>query len=175
MIEIIIHGRGGQGVVKSAQILALAASLEGKYAQAFPNFGIERSGAPVEAYCRIDNKPILLRNQIKEADYAIVLDSSLMRIKRITTKKKLIMNSTAGKFCSSDLKNNSCSFDATSIALKNFNKPVVSTAMLAVFSCFTETIKKASLIAAIKETFPDKNTFQKNLNTIDEIYKLLKR
>ena len=58
--EIRLHGRGGQGAVTSTQVLAIAAFHDGKYSQAFPNFGVERTGAPVESYVRIDEKPINL-------------------------------------------------------------------------------------------------------------------
>lgn len=166
MIEIVFHGRGGQGAVKSAQILALAASLEGKYAQAFPNFGIERSGAPVESYCRISDEPILLRSQIHEADYAVVLDSSLLKIKDIHAKKKIIVNSSTGK-C--DLKG-SCAFDATTLALQVFGKPIVSTAILGVFSAFTDIVKKESLVKALEDFFSG-DVLRKNVVIINEVYK----
>ncbi|MCX6742017.1 MAG: 2-oxoacid:acceptor oxidoreductase family protein [Candidatus Pacearchaeota archaeon] len=166
MIEIIFHGRGGQGAVKSAQILALAASIEGKYAQAFPNFGIERSGAPVEAYCRISDEPILLRSQIYEADYAVVLDSSLLKIKDIKAKKKIIVNSSVGK-C--DLKE-TCAFDATTLALQVFGKPIVSTAILAIFSGFTNVVKKESLVKACGDFFSG-DVLRKNVVIINEVYK----
>src|SRR5262249_29925757 len=64
MFQIRIHGRGGQGVVTAAELLSLAAFLEGKHAQAFPSFGSERMGAPVMAFCRIDDKPIRLREPV---------------------------------------------------------------------------------------------------------------
>ena len=59
MFQIRIHGRGGQGVVSAAEMLSVAAFLEGKHAQAFPSFGSERTGAPIVAFCRIDTKPIM--------------------------------------------------------------------------------------------------------------------
>ena len=79
MIEIIFYGRGGQGAVMASQILATAAFLEGKYAQAFPRFGGERKGAPVMAYVRISPDPIEVRNPIEEPDMVIVLDSALLK------------------------------------------------------------------------------------------------
>jgi 2-oxoacid:acceptor oxidoreductase gamma subunit (pyruvate/2-ketoisovalerate family) len=164
MIQIVIHGRGGQGAVKAAQLLALAASLEGKYSQAFPSFGVERTGAPVEAYCRIDNKPILIRSQVYEADYAIVLDSSLMRVKEIEAKR-IIVNST---------NKHRDDFDATSIALKIFGKPITSTAMLAAFACFTGIIKKESLIKACKDSFSEELA-RKNIIVVEEVYKKLEK
>lgn len=80
MIEIVIHGRGGQGAVTASQILATAAFREGKYAQAFPSFGPERRGAPVMAYARIDDQTIVERSPIMMADYVIVLDPSALKI-----------------------------------------------------------------------------------------------
>src|SRR4030066_755338 len=80
MIEIRFHGRGGQGAVTSAEILALAAIGEGRYAQAFPSFGPERRGAPVVAFCRISDQPIKIRANIYEPDLVVVLDASLLKI-----------------------------------------------------------------------------------------------
>ncbi len=79
MKEIVVIGRGGQGAVTSTQVLAVAAFNDGKQCQSFPNFGIERMGAPVKSYCRIDDKPIQLREQVYNADYAIILDPTLSR------------------------------------------------------------------------------------------------
>ena len=78
LIEIRIHGRGGQGAVTSSQVLAIAAFHSGKQSQAFPNFGVERTGAPVESFVRIDDKPINLRQHVYDPDYVIILDSSLI-------------------------------------------------------------------------------------------------
>jgi pyruvate ferredoxin oxidoreductase gamma subunit len=78
MLEIRIHGRGGQGAVTSAELVALSAIEEGKYAQGFPSFGPERRGAPVAAFCRIDEKPIRLRSKIYHPDVVVVLDPSLL-------------------------------------------------------------------------------------------------
>jgi pyruvate ferredoxin oxidoreductase gamma subunit len=61
VFQLRIHGRGGQGVVTAAEMLSIAAFAEGRHAQAFPSFGSERTGAPVVAFCRIDNKPIRSR------------------------------------------------------------------------------------------------------------------
>ncbi|MFC1612873.1 2-oxoacid:acceptor oxidoreductase family protein [Patescibacteria group bacterium] len=79
MTEIRLHGRGGQGVVTGAELIAAAAFYEGKYSQAFPFFGVERRGAPIEAYARIDNnKFINLREQVKCPDIVIIQDASLL-------------------------------------------------------------------------------------------------
>ncbi|MGA9458601.1 MAG: 2-oxoacid:acceptor oxidoreductase family protein, partial [Desulfobaccales bacterium] len=80
MIEIRFHGRGGQGAVTSVELLALAAIGEGKFAQGFPSFGPERRGAPVMAFCRVDDRRIRLRCKILQPDVVVVLDPSLLRI-----------------------------------------------------------------------------------------------
>ena len=88
MIEIRFHGRGGQGAVTSAELLALAAIGEGKYAQAFPSFGPERRGAPVVAFCRISDQPIKIRANIYEPDIVVVLDASLLKIVNVAAGLK---------------------------------------------------------------------------------------
>ena len=80
MLQIRIHGRGGQGVVTAAEMLSVAAFLEGKHAQAFPSFGSERTGAPVVSFCRIDDKEIRLREPIMEPDVLIVQDPTLFKV-----------------------------------------------------------------------------------------------
>src|SRR5580698_3077456 len=74
MFQVRIHGRGGQGVVTAAELLSVAAFMEGKHAQAFPSFGSERMGAPVTAFCRIDDKEIRLREPIQSPDALIIQD-----------------------------------------------------------------------------------------------------
>src|SRR6202162_6368755 len=78
MFEVRIHGRGGQGVVSAAEMLSLAAFAEGRHAQAFPSFGSERMGAPVTAFCRIDDREILLREPVMEPDALIIQDPTLL-------------------------------------------------------------------------------------------------
>jgi len=86
LIEIRWHGRGGQGAVTSAEILAQAAIAEGKYAQAFPSFGPERRGAPVQAFNRVDSKePVRLRVDITEPDCVVVLDPGLLAKVKVTS------------------------------------------------------------------------------------------
>ena len=82
MYQIRLHGRGGQGVVTAAELIAWAAIADGRYALAFPSFGSERTGAPVEAYCRIDDKPIRSREPVTEPDLVVMLDPTLLRRRR---------------------------------------------------------------------------------------------
>jgi pyruvate ferredoxin oxidoreductase gamma subunit len=78
MFQVRIHGRGGQGAVTAAELLSVAAFLEGKHAQAFPSFGPERSGAPVVAFCRIDTRPIRLHEPVVQPDAIVVQDVTLL-------------------------------------------------------------------------------------------------
>ena len=78
MFQIRLHGRGGQGVVTSAEMLSLAAFTEGHYAQAFPSFGSERTGAPVVAFARVSDKPIRLREPIMEPGAVLIQDRTLL-------------------------------------------------------------------------------------------------
>jgi len=78
VFEIRIHGRGGQGVVTAAELLSVAAFDEGRHAQAFPSFGSERTGAPVVSFCRIDERPIRVREPIAAPDALIVVDPTLL-------------------------------------------------------------------------------------------------
>lgn len=80
MLEIRFHGRGGQGAVTSAELLAVAAISKGMYAQAFPSFGPERRGAPVMAFCRLNDKRILIRAKVYEPDVVVILDSGLLTL-----------------------------------------------------------------------------------------------
>jgi 2-oxoacid:acceptor oxidoreductase gamma subunit (pyruvate/2-ketoisovalerate family) len=80
MFEIRFHGRGGQGAVTASEILALAIFKEGKYPQSFPSFGLERRGAPVAAYLRVDEKKIEIRQNIYKPDFVVVMDSTLLKL-----------------------------------------------------------------------------------------------
>ena len=84
MIEVRLHGRGGQGVVSAAQLIADAAVLEGKYVQAFPEFGAERSGAPIAAYARLSDEPIEIHSSIRSPDVVMVVDKSMAYFKSTT-------------------------------------------------------------------------------------------
>src|SRR3989304_8720126 len=98
MVEVRFPGRGGQGAVTSAEMVALAAIEEGKFAQGFPSFGPERRGAPVVAFARVDDEPIRMRSKVYNPDAVIVLDPSLLDIANPTEGLRkegiLIINSS---------------------------------------------------------------------------------
>ncbi len=85
MIEVRIHGRGGQGAVIASKMLAAAVFKEGRHVQSVPALGVEQRGTPVAAFARIDNKPVRIRCQIYHPDHAMVLDPSLMEVADVTS------------------------------------------------------------------------------------------
>lgn len=154
LIEIRVHGRGGQGAVTTGQILAIAAFYDGKQSQTFPTFGVERGGAPVRAFCRISDKPINLREQSYNPDVVLVFEPSLVEIDNATEGLKkggiVIINSNKkpGEFKLKGFKVHT--IDATDAAIKIFGRAIgVNTAILGAFSKITklisiESLKKAS-------------------------------
>ncbi|MFC2174582.1 pyruvate ferredoxin oxidoreductase subunit gamma [archaeon] len=154
MIEIRIHGRGGQGAVTASELLAVAAFRDGKYAQAFGKFGPERRGAPIQSFARISGEPIRIRQEVYEPDYVIVLDSSLMKV--VDVKQGLKKGGTVIVNTSEDIPGMWC-VDATRIALDVIGRPIVNTAMLGAFNKASECVVTLdSLAEAIKERFPGK-------------------
>lgn len=161
MIEIRFHGRGGQGAVTAANILASAAFKEGKYVQAFPFFGVERRGAPVTAFTRIDDKPIRIKTQIYEPDVVVVLDPSLLDTVDVTAGLKdggiVIVNTEKSKEeVLEKLKKKPGKLalvDATGIALEILGLPITNTAILGAVAKATGLVKLESVQEAIKETF----------------------
>lgn len=158
MIEIRFHGRGGQGSVTAAEILAKAAFKDGKYVQSFPFFGVERRGAPVMAFTRIDDKPIDIRYQVYNPDYVLVLDDGLMNVvdvfSGIKENTEIIIN-IAEEFKGSG-EHPVHSIDATGIALDLLSRNIVNTIILGYFAKKTHVVSIESLIEVIKETFPGK-------------------
>ena len=161
MIEIRWHGRGGQGAVTSAELLARAAIDEGKYAQAFPSFGPERRGAPVMAFDRIsDNAPIRIRAEITEPDVVVVLDSTLLRVVDVTSGLKpsgtLVINSSRPlKEVAAEHQNSwrLALIDATKIARELLGVNIVNTTMLGALLKATGVVKLDSLIEPLKDRF----------------------
>lgn len=170
MIEIRIHGRGGQGIVTSAEILAKAAGLDNKFSQAFPTYGAERRGAPVRAFCRISDEPITTRSQVYSPDYVIVLNSTLVGLPDVSNGLKqesvILVNSekqvsVAGREAKT--------YNATGLALKILGKNIVNTAMLGAFTKMTGLVSLESLKQVIGERFPGK-VGEINKKLIEEAY-----
>jgi pyruvate ferredoxin oxidoreductase gamma subunit/2-oxoisovalerate ferredoxin oxidoreductase gamma subunit len=161
--EVRFHGRGGQGAVTAANILATAAFKEGKKVQAFPMFGVERRGAPVMAFMRMDDKNIDLRTQIYKPDCVVVLDTTLLKVVDVAAGLKdggtIILNTQK---MPSDFSYKARIFcvDATTIAVNNklgtATNPIVNTAILGAFSKAVGNIGLAALDWAIGENAPIK-------------------
>jgi pyruvate ferredoxin oxidoreductase gamma subunit len=176
MIEIRFHGRGGQGAVTAAEILAKAAFEDGKYCQAFPFFGAERKGAPVMAFSRINDTPIRRRYQVYNPDYVIVLDDTLLDAVDVLSglKKdgKVIINTKNDLDLGKDIE--SYSIDATGIALDILGVPIVNTVMLGAFAAATGIVSLDSIIKVTKETFPGK-IGEKNAKATQIAYEKIKK
>ena len=180
--EIRIHGRGGQGAVTAAQLLAHAAFLEGKWVQAFPYFGAERRGAPVKAFARISDEPILVHSQVYNPDYIIVLASKLHEVVDVTEglkKDGIIIMNTRKKPEEIGLKDwRIATVDATDIALELdllvSGLPVVNTSILGAFAKATGEVQLESVLKAIKITWSG-SAGEKNAKAAELAYERLIR
>jgi len=165
MIEIRLHGRGGQGAVIASKILAVALFSEGLQVQAFPKFGVERRGAPVEAFLRLDESKILIRSDIEKPDHLIVLDHSLIDVVNVTAG--LVDNGWI--LINSDLRPEAfkrlghfrvACVDASRIAselrLGSRSAPIVNTAVCGAFARCTGLVQLESVSRAIREEVPIK-------------------
>lgn len=179
MKEIRIHGRGGQGSVTAAELLSIAAFTDGKFSQAFPAFGVERRGAPVQAFMRLDDAPIRVRSQIYEPDYVIVQDPTLLDVVNVTGGLKetgaLIINTkeSADAFKNLDTKAKIMTVDATKIAMDVIGVPIVNTILLGAFAAATGEVAVESIQEAVKERFAGK-VGEKNAEAIRIAYDFVK-
>ncbi|MDP8002951.1 MAG: 2-oxoacid:acceptor oxidoreductase family protein [Caldisphaera sp.] len=175
-LELRFHGRGGEGAVTAATILARAVVLEGKYAQAIPNFNAERRGAPVEVYSRISDKPIEKHSQVKNPDVVIVLDYELIKIVNILDGLKpdgiVIVNSPVKEPLG---KVKTYCVDATRIAkahnLVISGWPTVNTAMLGTLPKALGIVSIDSITKAIEEHFSSPNVAKLNSSAALDAYK----
>jgi pyruvate ferredoxin oxidoreductase gamma subunit len=190
MLEIRIHGRGGQGVVAASEILAIAFFKDGKKSQAFPNFGVERSGAPIQSFVRVSDEEILSREHVYRPDILIIQDDSLIGranifagIKKETiivvnskeSMDKLFLKIEKEKVLPKNFKkNNLILVDASSIALEIFKKNIVNTSILGALAKVPNLISLKSIILAIEEKFADKDkdVIEKNILAIKKTYNL---
>ena len=166
MIEIRFHGRGGQGAVVASKVLAVAFFHEGLYVQSFPAFGVERRGAPVMAFLRVDRQPINLRINIYEPDHIVVLDPTLIGAVDVTSGLKengwiLINSHQPPEVFGGNLKGfRTATVDATSISIQNGlgsrTNPIVNTAILGAFSKVTGLVGIDAIALAIREEVPGK-------------------
>ena len=165
MFEIRIHGRGGQGVVTAAELLSVSAFDEGRHAQAFPSFGSERTGAPVAAFCRIDDRPIRSREPVSRPDAVIVIDPTLLHqvavfsgacgdafvlINTARTLADLGLTDLPARLCADRCR----TLPATDLARRHLGRPLPNAALLGGFAALTGVVSLASVTAAIRDRFP---------------------
>lgn len=176
MYQVRIHGRGGQGVVTGAEMLAAAVFAEGKYPQAFPSFGSERMGAPVVSFCRVSDHPIRLKEPIVSPDAIIIQDATLLQSVDIFDGLK------SGGLCIINTAKSRESFqnavpagvsvytiDATEIARKVIGRPIPNTVLLGAFCALAHIVSLESLCAAIEHKFGG-SVAEKNIAACKEAY-----
>ena len=145
MFQVRIHGRGGQGVVTAAELLAIAAFEQGRHAQAFPSFGSERTGAPVVAFCRLDTRPIRLREPVGQPDAVIIQDPTLLHMVDVFAglpRNGYILVNTSrdlealglADFVRERQPGRIATVPATELALKHIGRPVPNAALLGAFA-----------------------------------------
>jgi 2-oxoacid:acceptor oxidoreductase gamma subunit (pyruvate/2-ketoisovalerate family) len=159
-----LHGRGGQGTVIASKLLATALFLEGRQVQSFPMFGVERRGAPVTAFLRVDDKPLLLRCEINAPDELIVLDPTLVGATDVTAGLKpggsILINSDQPPEHFTQLTDRFVvtTIDATGIAIRHGlgakSQPIVNTAILGAYSAYSGLVRLDTVCDAIREEVP---------------------
>ncbi len=163
MIEIRMHGRGGQGGVIAAKILASAIFKEGRFAQSFPSFGVERRGAPVLAFTRVDDKPIRLRTAIYEPDHLIILDATLIKFTNVFSGLKrggTILVNTFSPLSTFNFPEDytAAAVDAAGIAVRHGlgtkSMPIVNSSILGAFARFSGVVGIDAIVEAIREGVP---------------------
>lgn len=182
LTEVRFHGRGGQGVVTSADILAVACFKEGHYTLSFPSFGAEKRGTPVASFLRISDKPIVLRDEIYTPDYVVVMDPSLFGVVKVeegiknggmivanyaenADKLKGILHTTA------DI----TTINATKLAMEELGRPITNTAMVGAFVGATNIIKIETLKETIVEWFgKNQKLADKNVKLIEMAYNMVR-
>jgi pyruvate ferredoxin oxidoreductase gamma subunit len=184
MLQVRIHGRGGQGVVTAAEMLSVAAFDEGRHAQAFPSFGSERTGAPVVAFCRIDDKEIRLREPIMEPDALIIQDPTLLHQVDVFAGLKpdgyIVINTNKtfealglGDFVRDRRPERRCTVAATELALKHVGRPVPNVPLLGGFAAISGIIRLESVIKAIRDRFSGR-VAEGNIAAATEAYNTVK-
>ena len=184
MFAVRFHGRGGQGAVTAADLLALAAFEEGRYAQSFPNFGSERMGAPVVAYCRLDERGIRTREPVVTADCLIVLDPTLVHqvdlfagldvdgyvlVNSTRTLDELGLGSLAARFRPERL----LTVPATEVALRQTGRPLPNAALLGSFAALTAEVTIGAVSSAIRERFSRApSVAERNVAAAAELFRL---
>ncbi|MGA2775597.1 MAG: 2-oxoacid:acceptor oxidoreductase family protein [Candidatus Omnitrophota bacterium] len=158
MKEIRIHARAGQGAITTASLLGYAYFLKGMYPYAFPHFGAARMGAPMNAFVRVDSKPVRLRSQIYEPDYIIIMDATLMRgfncLSGLKDKGIVVVNQREGmELPKAGVSQKVLVVPATEIAMRTIKRPLGNTALIGAFAAATGELELDAVLEAIKKRF----------------------
>jgi pyruvate ferredoxin oxidoreductase gamma subunit len=167
MFQVRFHGRGGQGVVTAAELLASAAFREGRHAQAFPSFGSERMGAPVQSFCRIDDKPIRTHEPVAEPDALVIQDPTLLHqaglFAGLGREGYVLVNSTLdfSELGLADLvamhhQDRLLVVPATALAMEHLGRPLPGAPMLGGLAALTGAVGLDAVLAAIADRFTGK-------------------
>ncbi len=186
MFQIRIHGRGGQGVVSASELLSVAAFEEGKYSQSFPSFGSERMGAPVQAFARISDANITIREPVMEPDMLIIQDPTLFNAINVfegaKTEGYLLINSskTVEELGITDRvsqypKDHVMILPATELAIKYIKQAKPNTVLLGAFAALSQMVNIPALEKAIRGKFPKKIAEPNILATIAGYDLIIKR
>jgi pyruvate ferredoxin oxidoreductase gamma subunit len=164
MLQVRIHGRGGQGVVTAAELLSVAAFIEGRHSQAFPSFGSERSGAPVVAFCRIDGHEIRSHEPITRPDALIVQDATLLHqvdvFSGLERDGYVLINSSRSLeelglegFVAGFRPERLLTVPATALAREHLGRPMPNAVLLGGFAGISGTVSIDSIADAIRQKF----------------------
>jgi pyruvate ferredoxin oxidoreductase gamma subunit len=161
VLQVRIHGRGGQGVVTTSELLALACFVEGRHAQAFPSFGSERTGAPVASFVRIDDRPVRSHDPVTAPDAVLVQDPTLLRGGGVLTglsPRGLLVVNLRGELPAEvrtavgpDVR--VLTVEASGTALRLIGRDVPGPALLGALAAATGVVGADALVAAVRERF----------------------
>ncbi len=182
LIEVRFHGRGGQGVVTAADILAIAAFKEGYYTLSFPMFGAEKRGTPVVSFLRISDEPIVERDEVYNPDYVVILDPTVIESVNVLAGIKdggtVVANYPKGsEELKAELKADGLNvriltINATKMAMEILGRPITNTTMVGAFAGATKLVKLETLLETIREWFKGELA-EKNAKLVEEAYRYM--
>jgi len=182
LIEVRFHGRGGQGAVTAADLLAVAGFKEGYYTLSFPMFGAEKRGTPVVSFLRISDEPIVARDEVYNPDYVVVLDPTVMETVNVVAGLKkggmLIANypksaeDLKAEVKADELGIRVATINATKMAMEVLGRPITNTTMVGAFGGATRLISLETLLEAINEWFKGELA-EKNAKLVEEAYRYM--
>jgi len=182
LIEVRFHGRGGQGVVTAADLLAVAGFRERYYTLSFPMFGAEKRGTPVVSFLRISDEPIVARDEVYNPDYVVVLDPTVMETVNVVAGLKeggmLIANYPKGsedlkkEIRADELKIKVATINATKMAMETLGRPITNTTMVGAFGGATRLVSLETLLEVINEWFRGELA-EKNAKLVEEAYRYM--